>query len=62
MIGVADEHEIQSARKRRRVALEVIEELSAPLIGVDAPDVDRKRPVDLVLAPESPRIGPLRHF
>ena len=52
---LADEHQIQAARKRHRVALEVVEELAAPLVGVDAPDVNRKRPVDLVTPAETRR-------
>ena len=59
---LADEHEIQPARERHRVALEVVEELAAPLVGVDAPDVDRKRPVDLVPPPETRGIGSRRHL
>ena len=41
---VADQHQIQPAREGARVALEVIEQLAAALVLVDAADVDRERP------------------
>ena len=45
---LADEHEVQPARERHRIALEVVEELATPLVGIDPPDVDGKGAVDLV--------------
>ena len=59
---LADEDQIQAARERHRVALEVVEELAASLVGVDAPDVNRKRPVDLVTPAETRGVGSRRHF
>jgi len=58
----ADEHERQAPRKRRRVPGEVLEELLAALVLVDAAHVDRKRLADPELPAESLRVGALRHL
>ncbi len=42
----ADQHQVEAARERRGVALEVAEQLRAALVLVDPADVDRERPLD----------------
>ena len=55
--GLADEHELKPARHRARVALEVLEQLLAALVLVDAAHVDRKRAGDAELLPEPLGLG-----
>ena len=57
-----DEHQIQAVRIHHRVALEEREELFAALVLVDAPDVNRERPLDVELLPEPPRLRAIRNL
>jgi len=59
---IAGEDQLQPARKRRRIPLEVREQLAAALVFVDPADVDRERPADIELAAEPRPVGPIRHI
>ena len=60
--GLANQHEVQPARERHRVSLEVVEELCAALVRVDPADVNRERPVDPWRRRKRPGVGVGRHF
>ena len=55
----ADQHQVEPVRVHHGVALEELEHLAAPLVGVDPADVDGERPPHVELLAESPRLGAL---
>src|SRR5690606_30079164 len=54
--GRADEDEVETAWMLSGVAIEILEELRAAFVRVDAADVNRERAADVVLTAEAPSL------